>query len=82
MYGNSIIGVGIASSLYHSSRGDARKILRFCDYAMIATSTLVLLPYPLILLHNLLVSALERRRSCYILKPKTTAVKYVKAFKQ
>ncbi|KAG0616890.1 hypothetical protein M758_5G149300 [Ceratodon purpureus] len=42
MYGNSIIGVGIASSLYHSSRGDARKILRFCDYAMIATSTLCL----------------------------------------
>ncbi|XP_024363203.1 uncharacterized protein [Physcomitrium patens] len=42
MFGNSIIGVGIASSLYHSSRGDARKILRFCDYAMIATSTLCL----------------------------------------
>lgn len=42
MYGNSIIGVGIASSLYHSSRGDIRKVLRFCDYAMIATSTLCL----------------------------------------
>lgn len=42
MYGNSIIGVGIASSLYHSSRGDIRKVLRFCDYAMIATSSLCL----------------------------------------
>jgi len=41
MFGNSIIGVGIASSLYHSSRGDLRKYFRFCDYAMIATSTVV-----------------------------------------
>ncbi|KAK3121772.1 hypothetical protein QOZ80_8BG0660740 [Eleusine coracana subsp. coracana] len=42
LYANSLIGVGIASSLYHTSRGDIRKYLRWADYTMIATSTLCL----------------------------------------
>lgn len=42
LYANSLIGVGIASSLYHSSRGQARKYLRWADYTMIATTTLCL----------------------------------------
>ncbi|WVZ92806.1 hypothetical protein U9M48_038844 [Paspalum notatum var. saurae] len=42
LYANSLIGVGIASSLYHTSRGEIRKYLRWADYTMIATSTLCL----------------------------------------
>lgn len=41
IYANSLVGVGIASGLYHSSRGEVRKILRWADYTMIATTTLV-----------------------------------------
>lgn len=41
VYANSLIGVGIASSLYHSSRGKIRKYLRWADYTMIATATIV-----------------------------------------
>lgn len=41
LYANSLIGVGVASSLYHASRGKARKYLRWADYTMIATSTVV-----------------------------------------
>lgn len=40
-YANSLIGVGIASSLYHASRGKLRKYLRWVDYTMIATATIV-----------------------------------------
>lgn len=40
-YANSLIGVGIASSLYHASRGKLRKYLRWVDYTMIATTTIV-----------------------------------------
>ncbi|KAL6001555.1 hypothetical protein ACLOJK_007293 [Asimina triloba] len=42
LYANSLIGVGIASSLYHSSRGEIRKYLRWADYTMIATTTVCL----------------------------------------
>lgn len=42
IYANSLVGVGIASGLYHSSRGEVRKILRWADYTMIATTTLCL----------------------------------------
>lgn len=42
LYANSLIGVGIASSLYHSSRGRFRKYLRWADYTMIATATVCL----------------------------------------
>ncbi|KAK9091632.1 hypothetical protein Sjap_024809 [Stephania japonica] len=42
LYANSLIGVGVASSLYHSSRGKVRKYLRWADYAMIATATVCL----------------------------------------
>ncbi|XP_010932639.1 uncharacterized protein [Elaeis guineensis] len=42
LYANSLIGVGIASSLYHSSRGEVRKILRWADYTMIAATTVCL----------------------------------------
>ena len=41
VYANSLIGVGVASSLYHSSRGKLRKYLRWADYTMIATATVV-----------------------------------------
>jgi predicted membrane channel-forming protein YqfA (hemolysin III family) len=41
IYANSLVGVGIASGLYHSSKGEVRKILRWADYTMIATTTLV-----------------------------------------
>lgn len=41
LYANSLIGVGIASSLYHSSRGRIRKFLKWVDYTMIATATVV-----------------------------------------
>lgn len=42
LYANSLIGVGIASTVYHSSSGHVRKYLRWADYAMIAASTLCL----------------------------------------
>lgn len=42
LYANSLIGVGVASSLYHSSRGKLRKYLRWVDYTMIATTTVFL----------------------------------------
>lgn len=42
LYANSLIGVGIASSLYHTSRGRIRKYMRWADYTMIATTTLCL----------------------------------------
>ncbi|KAL3697063.1 hypothetical protein R1sor_011139 [Riccia sorocarpa] len=42
MYGNSLIGVGMASCFYHVSRGEARKLFRFGDYAMIATAAVCL----------------------------------------
>ncbi|XP_020250271.1 uncharacterized protein LOC109827671 isoform X2 [Asparagus officinalis] len=42
LYANSLIGVGVASSLYHLSRGKARKYLRWADYTMIAATTLCL----------------------------------------
>ncbi|KAK7310098.1 hypothetical protein RJT34_07363 [Clitoria ternatea] len=42
LYANSLIGVGLASSMYHSSRGNLRKFLRWVDYTMIATATLCL----------------------------------------
>ncbi|KAL5553428.1 hypothetical protein UlMin_040829 [Ulmus minor] len=42
IYANSLIGVGVASSLYHSSRGRLRKYLRWADYTMIATATVCL----------------------------------------
>ncbi|XP_042019302.1 uncharacterized protein LOC121767160 isoform X2 [Salvia splendens] len=42
IYANSLIGVGVASSLYHVSRGTWRKYLRWADRTMIATSTLCL----------------------------------------
>lgn len=42
LYANSLIGVGLASSLYHSSRGKFRKYLRWADYSMIATATVCL----------------------------------------
>ncbi|XP_027361218.1 uncharacterized protein LOC113869204 [Abrus precatorius] len=42
LYANSLIGVGVASSIYHSSRGRLRKVLRWVDYTMIATATVCL----------------------------------------
>ncbi|KAK2635408.1 hypothetical protein Ddye_030200 [Dipteronia dyeriana] len=42
LYANSLIGVGVASSVYHSSRGKLRKYLRWADYTMIATATVCL----------------------------------------
>jgi len=42
LYANSLIGVGVASSLYHTSRGRLRKYLRWVDYSMIASSTVCL----------------------------------------
>ncbi|XP_073144088.1 uncharacterized protein [Henckelia pumila] len=42
LYANSLIGVGVASSLYHASRGKLRKYLRWADYTMIATATVCL----------------------------------------
>lgn len=41
LYANSLIGVGVASSLYHTSRGKLRQYLRWADYTMIATATVV-----------------------------------------
>ncbi|KAA0046324.1 hypothetical protein IC582_021968 [Cucumis melo] len=42
LYANSLIGVGVASSLYHSSRGKVRQYLRWADYTMIAAATVCL----------------------------------------
>ncbi|KAA8529043.1 hypothetical protein F0562_033469 [Nyssa sinensis] len=42
LYANSLIGVGVASSLYHASRGQLRKYLRWADYTTIATATVCL----------------------------------------
>ncbi|MBA0702562.1 hypothetical protein Goari_022311, partial [Gossypium aridum] len=42
LYANSLIGVGVASTLYHSSRGKLRMYLRWADYTMIATATVFL----------------------------------------
>ncbi|KAL3824259.1 hypothetical protein ACJIZ3_020288 [Penstemon smallii] len=42
IYASSLIGVGVASSLYHASRGKIRKYLRWADYTMIATATVCL----------------------------------------
>ncbi|KAH7292880.1 hypothetical protein KP509_28G002200 [Ceratopteris richardii] len=42
LYADSVVGVGLASSFYHCSSGDARQLFRYGDYAMIATSTLLL----------------------------------------
>ncbi|XP_022726174.1 uncharacterized protein LOC111282377 [Durio zibethinus] len=42
LYANSLIGVGVTSTLYHSSRGRLRKYLRWADYTMIATATVCL----------------------------------------
>ncbi|CAA0831255.1 Unknown protein [Striga hermonthica] len=42
IYANSLIGVGVASSFYHASRGKIRKYLRWADYTMIATATVCL----------------------------------------
>ncbi|XP_021727283.1 uncharacterized protein LOC110694418 [Chenopodium quinoa] len=42
LYANSLIGVGVASSMYHCSRGRIRKFLRWVDYTMIATATVCL----------------------------------------
>ncbi|XVE74690.1 hypothetical protein DITRI_Ditri12bG0037600 [Diplodiscus trichospermus] len=42
LYANSLVGVGVASTLYHSSRGKLRRYLRWADYTMIATATVCL----------------------------------------
>ncbi|XP_044501894.1 uncharacterized protein LOC123222931 [Mangifera indica] len=42
LYANSLIGVGVASSVYHSSKGRLRKYFRWADYTMIATATVCL----------------------------------------
>ncbi|CAK9154752.1 unnamed protein product [Ilex paraguariensis] len=42
LYANSLIGVGVTSSLYHASRGNMRKYMRWADYSMIATATVCL----------------------------------------
>lgn len=42
LYANSLIGVGVASSLYHASRGHIRKYLRWADYSMIAAASVCL----------------------------------------
>ncbi|CAM6099813.1 unnamed protein product [Calypogeia fissa] len=42
LYADSLVGVGVASTLYHVSRGEARKVFRFGDYAMIAFASLCL----------------------------------------
>ncbi|PHT48141.1 hypothetical protein CQW23_12349 [Capsicum baccatum] len=42
LYANSLIGVGIVSSLYHASRGKVRRYMRWADYSMIATATVCL----------------------------------------
>lgn len=42
LYANSLVGVGVASSMYHTSRGEVRKVFRWADYAMIATTAVCL----------------------------------------
>ncbi|CAM6095809.1 unnamed protein product [Calypogeia fissa] len=42
LYADSLLGVGVASSLYHMSRGEVRKVFRFGDHAMIALASLCL----------------------------------------
>ncbi|KAH7307281.1 hypothetical protein KP509_22G052500 [Ceratopteris richardii] len=42
MYADSIIGIGVASSLYHTSRGEIRRVFRWGDHVMISASTLCL----------------------------------------
>lgn len=42
IYANSLVGVGVASSLYHCSRGQVRRFFRWADYTMIATATVCL----------------------------------------
>ncbi|KAL0906905.1 hypothetical protein M5K25_025436 [Dendrobium thyrsiflorum] len=42
LYANSLIGVGVASSLYHCSRGKVRRFFRWADYTMIATASVCL----------------------------------------
>lgn len=42
LYANSLVGVGVASSLYHSSRGRLRRYLRWLDYTMIAATSVCL----------------------------------------
>jgi predicted membrane channel-forming protein YqfA (hemolysin III family) len=52
LYANSLIGVGVASSLYHTSRGEIRKYMRWADYTMIATTTLVRYDYRIMANYN------------------------------
>ncbi|PKI44230.1 hypothetical protein CRG98_035304 [Punica granatum] len=42
LYANALIGVGMASSLYHCSRGKLRRFFRWADYTMIATTAVCL----------------------------------------
>ncbi|KAG2701471.1 hypothetical protein I3843_06G042800 [Carya illinoinensis] len=42
LYANSLVGVGVASSLYHCSRGKLRRYMRWVDYTMIATASVCL----------------------------------------
>lgn len=42
LYANSLIGVGVASTLYHCSRGEVRKYFRWADYTAIAATTVCL----------------------------------------
>ncbi|EPS57445.1 hypothetical protein M569_17372, partial [Genlisea aurea] len=42
IYASSLVGVGVASSLYHASNGEWRKYLRWADYTMIATASVCL----------------------------------------
>ncbi|GAQ85894.1 hypothetical protein KFL_002600020 [Klebsormidium nitens] len=40
IYAQSLMGVGVASSMYHTSRGATRPFFRWCDYAMIGASSM------------------------------------------
>ncbi|XP_044489181.1 uncharacterized protein LOC123213743 [Mangifera indica] len=42
LYANSLIGVGVTSSVYHCSKGRLRKYFRWADYTMIAAATVCL----------------------------------------
>ncbi|KAM0952693.1 hypothetical protein DsansV1_C02g0015841 [Dioscorea sansibarensis] len=42
LYANSLVGVGVASTLYHCSRGEVRKYFRWADYTAIAATTVCL----------------------------------------
>jgi predicted membrane channel-forming protein YqfA (hemolysin III family) len=59
LYANSLIGVGVVSSLYHSSRGKLRKYLRWFDYTMIATATVVSCPNELLYIGTTILSRLQ-----------------------